>query len=746
MKLNLKMKLKSRFNQLTFAITCFAALSTFTMSSSADELLFANGNSINRYSSESHKYQGQFNQDREVADDFDVEGEISRIVISGRGSGTGGPSEVLGVFVRFYEWTSTGPGPLQQEYYLEGDDPDLEYNRDGQPGLLNITLPESFAANGTHFLSVQIEFSSSTYGYWTIRRANYNNPTMQPAYRRDLLQGGTWEPDTDTQGRDSDIAFELWGGPPTVSPWKFVESPPEDRAVLWGVQSIQDQPDDVWAVGHEKIFFGQFSFDLHSLAIHWDGSTWTQVPTPSPGAYPDGGTDVSLNDVSGAATDDVWAVGNYKTQHPDGFIGFQTFAIHWNGSDWSQVETPITVNGTSGADLDAVAVVSENEVYAVGQMVDPVPGDQIDTNGHAIEWDGSEWSMLPIPPIKGFYNEFRDLDIIGPGHFIAVGGHSGNTYGASDQPYVFEWEDGQWNEITVPVPPGQNFLESVTVIAADDIWIAGTNDQVNEGFQPLFIHFDGQSWSVFDDVTFDHYGGTIRSIDARSPTDIWASGAFAINQGSFNRPLLMHYNGKDWQQIAADPDGPDSGFFFDVDVFSQDVAWAVGTFTDRTHTQRLTKTGSEVAATFDSMNIAFGTLIAGDLQSIKESDDIDLRARSQFGFLSSEPNLVDIHFSGFLAGDSVDQLSVAVEARLNNPGGSVRLRLRDWDSNALDEIHAYTLGTSEMRETTSVANAAQYIRASDGRIELSLKSVVVATFSLSGFQAEIDQVEVTTTD
>ena len=52
--------------------------------------------------------------------------------------------------------------------------------------------------------------------------------------------------------------------------------------------------DDVWAVGLRG---------LGTLAIHWDGTAWTIVPTPTPEGIADLAAVVAL------ATDDVWAVG-----------------------------------------------------------------------------------------------------------------------------------------------------------------------------------------------------------------------------------------------------------------------------------------------------------------------------------------------------------------------------------------------------------------------------------------------------
>ena len=92
---------------------------------------------------------------------------------------------------------------------------------------------------------------------------------------------------------------------------------------LTGVTVIS--PCDVWAAG----FFLSGGAD-RSLTEHWDGSSWTQVPSPSPG--PDGSV---LEDVRAVSANDAWAVGSFADSN-----GQHTLALHWNGSQLSVVSSP----------------------------------------------------------------------------------------------------------------------------------------------------------------------------------------------------------------------------------------------------------------------------------------------------------------------------------------------------------------------------------------------------------------------
>ena len=75
----------------------------------------------------------------------------------------------------------------------------------------------------------------------------------------------------------------------------------------------------MWAVGS-----GGTASAKTTLTEHWDGSSWTLVPSPSPG------TSDSLLSVSAVSATDVWAVGEDQSTS-----GFGPLVEHWDGAAWT---------------------------------------------------------------------------------------------------------------------------------------------------------------------------------------------------------------------------------------------------------------------------------------------------------------------------------------------------------------------------------------------------------------------------
>ena len=110
---------------------------------------------------------------------------------------------------------------------------------------------------------------------------------------------------------------------------------------------------DLWAVGYAAPA-GSSSV---TRAEHWNGRSWRQVATP----VIDGSTQSDLDGVSADTASDVWAVGSYVDQSGTG----DTLAEHWDGTAWVQVPTP-NPSGSSYSVLSAVVAVSPTSVWADG--------------------------------------------------------------------------------------------------------------------------------------------------------------------------------------------------------------------------------------------------------------------------------------------------------------------------------------------------------------------------------------------
>src|SRR5438105_3286110 len=68
-----------------------------------------------------------------------------------------------------------------------------------------------------------------------------------------------------------------------------------------------------------------------------DPCTWTSVTTISPGSL-----DNYLNGVSATSSTDAWAVGSYTVG-----TAANTLAEHWNGTSWSVVPSPNVGSGSA---------------------------------------------------------------------------------------------------------------------------------------------------------------------------------------------------------------------------------------------------------------------------------------------------------------------------------------------------------------------------------------------------------------
>jgi hypothetical protein len=132
-----------------------------------------------------------------------------------------------------------------------------------------------------------------------------------------------------------------------------------------GVESAQFSavaavsPSDVWAVGSLSHPEGQ-SVPDRTFAEHWDGSSWQVVSVPDVTVQEmNAGAEDDLYAASAQSTTDVWAVG--------GADPLGTLAVHWDGTKWSLVPSPQT--GVRGG-LNVVTALEADDVWAAGDEID----------------------------------------------------------------------------------------------------------------------------------------------------------------------------------------------------------------------------------------------------------------------------------------------------------------------------------------------------------------------------------------
>src|SRR5439155_1076907 len=134
---------------------------------------------------------------------------------------------------------------------------------------------------------------------------------------------------------------------------------------------------NVWVVGN-YCTSNCNNYDQLTLIEHWDGTSWSLVPSPNPGAgY------ISLYAVAAVSANDVWAVGNYYNGNLT-----PTLIEHWDGASWSVVESVDVAYEANF--LYGVTAVSANDVWAMGYSRYPY-------STFMERWNGTGWYVVAIP-------------------------------------------------------------------------------------------------------------------------------------------------------------------------------------------------------------------------------------------------------------------------------------------------------------------------------------------------------------
>jgi hypothetical protein len=275
-------------------------------------------------------------------------------------------------------------------------------------------------------------------------------------------------------------------------------------------------------------------------------SGWTIVPAPPTGQ------NAVLEGVTAPSDGNAWAVG-YSNAAPNG-LGAKMVIDHWNGSAWSQVTAPAI---TGSADLLGVNSSGTNDAWAVGYS----RVQRYQFSPLAVHWNGSAWSISsPTSVLPGDTILYGVADISSANAY-AFGDNSAYATGE-----LAHWNGSTWSQVSYPLPTDTGYDQTLNAISADgpnDVWAIGEYlDQIgsNLRWETFALHWNGTAWK---DVTMplvssgsdtqDVY--QINSMDAISPTNVWAVGGSGDNAspygGTPSNTLIEHYNGSAWSVVSS---------------------------------------------------------------------------------------------------------------------------------------------------------------------------------------------------
>jgi hypothetical protein len=262
------------------------------------------------------------------------------------------------------------------------------------------------------------------------------------------------------------------------------------ESFLYGVTAVS--PSDAWAVGE---YLDSTTGDVDSLVLHWNGTVWTQVASPNPATS--GNT---LSAVTGISATDAWAVGTYTNAATD---ASETFVVHWNGHSWSQVPSPnpagVTTYGSQSV-LNSVSAISPSDIESVGWYQTSPTSAPAETL--ALRWNGHQWDQMPTPNPGGTTSDsdashLFGVSIVSATDAWAVGAYT-NPKTEAVQTLTLRWNGKAWDQTASPNPGGTKSqgdvgqLFGVSTVSAKDAWAIG-----DYGGQPetLLLHWNGSNWS-----------------------------------------------------------------------------------------------------------------------------------------------------------------------------------------------------------------------------------------------------------
>jgi hypothetical protein len=288
--------------------------------------------------------------------------------------------------------------------------------------------------------------------------------------------------------------------------WQREPTPGGDRLTspaggnLNGVAALSAR--NAWAVGA-----GMYN---RALIEHWDGKSWTRVPSPDP----DGGT--ILQGVAATSGRSAWAVGGTNDTG-------KTVIEHWNGVAWTQVPSPSPTG--IGSVLSAVAATSASNAWAVGETYIRGGG----TAALIEHWDGTAWRQVPSPTTRaGAYLS----------GVAAISATDGWAVGSSSGGLIERWNGKAWAVVASPALGRFGSLRAVAATSASDAWAVGGTLRPGRGLMTVIEHWNGTAWLRVS----SHAAGLLTGVTVTATTSAWAVGFWTAS----GKVVIEHWNGATW--------------------------------------------------------------------------------------------------------------------------------------------------------------------------------------------------------
>jgi hypothetical protein len=278
-----------------------------------------------------------------------------------------------------------------------------------------------------------------------------------------------------------------------------------------------------------------------ALIVHWNGSSWSSVPTGAPAG-------TALRAVAASSASNAWALGG-------------SVILHWNGHAWKRV----SFSAPAGTYLSSVSVTSPASAWAVGSYGTSV------AHMIALRWNGRAWRRIPLPKLplpRGYQGTaLNGVSATSPRNAWAVGPFVSEAAGAGGG-FALHWNGRSWKRVS-SAPAAHGDPVAVAATSARYAWLIGCPCQGGPGGAVTGL-WNGRAWKTEPTPVAKAgvFGGDGDAIAAAGHL-AWAAGAY----DNTRLPMLLRWTGKAWK-LTSVPTSKIS--IIGVAVTSATNAWAVG--------------------------------------------------------------------------------------------------------------------------------------------------------------------------
>jgi hypothetical protein len=213
---------------------------------------------------------------------------------------------------------------------------------------------------------------------------------------------------------------------------------------------------DAWAFG----VTGDFNNAIFSAyAAHFDGQTWTELPTPP----------VVPDSVSALSSDNLWILGQTSFTTPGDAMA------HWTGSGWAVVPIPDAagLKLPAGTVFDPISILANgpDDVWVAADLdAATCPPCGFGSGVLLLHWNRNGWHSVDVPSALSIGLFDPDMAADGQGGFW-VSGESAN----SATPTLYHFLNDHWSAQPIPTQDGlQPQMESLaSVPGSTSLWGAG---------------------------------------------------------------------------------------------------------------------------------------------------------------------------------------------------------------------------------------------------------------------------------